>query len=97
MGYFPTGYFPNDVAPTWYTAPDNAGIAANGAALTAMQGDVTDLLTYAVGMSKWKNNKLARTSVVGNLETWVLYEDDSLTPALTWTNNTTTRTRTKAT
>ena len=48
-------------------------------------------------MSKWKNNKLARTSVVGNLETWVLYEDNNTTPALTWTNNTTTRTRTKAT
>lgn len=74
-----------------------AGGIAKEASVTALQSDMTTALSYMIAMSKWKNNKLARTSVVGNTETWVLYDDDSTTPLLTWTNNTTTRTRTKAT
>ena len=92
-----------------YTAPDNAGIAAlpllsemlaGGVAkestLATAQTDITSVLNYAIAMSKWKNNKLART-VAGTTETWVLYDDDSTTPMLTWTNNISTRVRTKAT
>lgn len=65
-----------------YTRPDNEGISS--------------LLTHAVAMSKWKNNKLARTSVVGRVETWVLYDDDGTTPLLTWTHDAQARTRNKA-
>ena len=74
-----------------------ATVAANGTALTALQGDVTGLLIYAVGMSKWKNNKLAKTGTVGTVETWVLYDDDGTTPLLTWEHDTSTMTREKAT
>lgn len=79
-----------------FIAPDNSGIAANGAAITAMQEDVNSLITYAISMSKWKNNKLARASVVGTVETWVLYDDDNTTPLLTWTHDTSTKVRGKA-
>lgn len=79
-----------------YTAPDNAGIASIQATLATAQADITSILNYAIAMSKWKNNKLART-VAGATETWVLYDDDSTTPLLTWTNNISTRVRTKAT
>lgn len=61
-----------------------------------VQADVTSILNYAIAMSKWKNNKLAKT-VAGTVETWVLYDDDSTTPLLTWTRNTSTNARTKAT
>jgi hypothetical protein len=93
----------NDVAASTrlasadYTAPDNAGIAANGAAIASLQSDITSLLSYAISMSKWKNNKLARISVVGTVETWVLYDDDNTTPLLTWTHDTSTKARGKAT
>ena len=80
-----------------FIAPDNAGIAANGVAIAAMQGDITSTLTYLIAMSKWKNNKLSRTSVIGTTETWVLYDDDSTTPLLQWQHNISTRVRTKAT
>lgn len=70
------------LAASNYVAPDNEGI--------------TSLLSHAIGMSKWKNNKLARTAVNGWIETWVLYDDDSTTPLLTWTHDTTTMTRSKA-
>lgn len=70
------------LASAAYVAPDNAGI--------------TSLLAHAVSMSKWKNNKLARTSAAGTVETWVLYDDDGTTPLLTWTHDTSTRTREKA-
>ncbi|HBG45849.1 MAG TPA: hypothetical protein DDW94_02560 [Deltaproteobacteria bacterium] len=70
------------LATSGYTAPDNAGIAT--------------LLTYSVAMSKWKNNKLARTAVNGTVETWVLYDDDNVTPLLTWTHDTVAVTRNKA-
>ena len=92
-----------------YIAPDNAGISAlptlaemlaGGVAkestLATAQADISSVLTYAIAMSKWKNNRLART-VAGTTETWVLYDDDSTTPMLTWTNNISTRVRTKAT
>ena len=65
-----------------YIAPDNAGIAA--------------IQTLLQGVEKWKNNKLARTAVVGTVETWVLYDDDGTTPLLTWTHNAGTMTRNKA-
>ena len=97
------------LAAAGYTAPDNAGIAAlptlaemlaGGVAkestLATAQADITSVLNYAIAMSKWKNNRLART-VAGTTETWVLYDDDSTTPMLTWTNNISTRVRTKAT
>lgn len=100
---------PTRLAAADYTAPDNAGIAAlptlaemlaGGVAkestLATAQADITSVLNYAIAMSKWKNNKLART-VAGTTETWVLYDDDSTTPLLTWTNNISTRVRTKAT
>lgn len=70
------------LASAAYVVPDNAGI--------------TSLLAHAVSMSKWKNNKLARTSTAGTVETWVLYDDDNTTPLLTWTHNTSTRMREKA-
>lgn len=92
-----------------YTAPDNAGIAAlptlaemlaGGVAkestLTAIQTDITSLLTHSIAMSKWKNNKLAKTGAVGAVETWVLYDDDSVTPLLTWSHDTSTSARAKA-
>ena len=85
------------LASTDYTAPDNAGIAANGVAISAIQGDIASVLNYAIAMSKWKNNRLARIATDGITETWVLYDDDSTTPMLTWTNNISTRVRTKAT
>ena len=88
--------YPSASTPT-LSEIEGSSVLAKEATLASLQDDMTSVLTYAIGMSKWKNNKLARTSVVGNLETWVLYEDDNTTPALTWTNNTTTRTRTKAT
>lgn len=66
-----------------YTPPDNAGVAS--------------IRALVRGVEKWKNNRLARTQVAGSVETWVLYDDDSVTPLLTWTNDTSTRTRTKAT
>lgn len=65
-----------------YVAPDNAA--------------TTELLGHAVAMSKWKNNRLARTSVSGRIETWVLYDDDGTTPLLTWTHDASTRTRERA-
>jgi hypothetical protein len=70
------------LASAAYVVPDNAGIAS--------------LLAHAVSMSKWKNNKLARTSAGGHVETWVLYDDDGATPLLTWKHDTSTRTREKA-
>lgn len=70
------------LASAAYVVPDNAGI--------------TSLLAHAVSMSKWKNNKLARTAAVGRVETWVLYDEDGITPLLTWTHDTSTRTREKA-
>lgn len=79
-----------------FIAPDNAGITQIQADIATAQTDITSVLNYAIAMSKWKNNKLART-VAGTTETWVLYDDDSTTPLLTWTNNTSTRVRTKAT
>ncbi len=74
-------------------------VAANEfqAGLAALQGDITSLLSYAVSMSKWKNNKLSRASVAGTVETWVLYDDDGITPLLTWTHDTSTKVRGKAT
>lgn len=66
-----------------YAAPDNAGIAS---ALSLIQS-----------FDKWKNNKLKRTAVNGSVETWVLYDDDGSTPMLTWTHDTATMTRNKAT
>lgn len=65
-----------------YIAPDNAGIS------TAQ--------TLLRGVEKWKNNKLARTAVVGKIETWVLYDDDGIMPLLTWTHDTSTLTRNRA-
>ncbi|MCC6503470.1 MAG: hypothetical protein IT362_10085 [Deltaproteobacteria bacterium] len=65
-----------------YVRPDNEGISS--------------LLSHAVAMSKWKNNKLGRTHVAGKVETWVLYDDDGATPLLTWTHDTSTRTRNRA-
>lgn len=65
-----------------YIRPDNEGIAS--------------LISYAVAMSKWKNNRLARTGVSGRVETWVLYDDDGTTPLLTWTHDTAARTRSRA-
>ena len=79
-----------------FIAPDNAGIAAIQVDIATAQTDITSILAYAIAMSKWKNNRLART-VAGTTETWVLYDDDSTTPMLTWTNNISTRVRTKAT
>ena len=73
-----------------------AGGVAKEATLATAQADITSILNYAIAMSKWKNNRLART-VAGTTETWVLYDDDSTTPMLTWTNNISTRVRTKAT
>ncbi|MBI2400772.1 MAG: hypothetical protein HYV23_06925 [Deltaproteobacteria bacterium] len=70
------------LASAAYVVPDNAGIMS--------------LLAHAVSMSKWKNNKLARTAAVGRVETWVLYDDDGQTPLLTWTHDTSTMTREKA-
>jgi len=70
------------LASAAYAVPDNAGI--------------TSLLAHAVSMSKWKNNKLARTAAAGTVETWVLYDDDGQMPLLTWTHDTSTRTREKA-
>ena len=80
-----------------YTAPDNAGIAANGAAIATAQTDITSILNYAIAMSKWKNNKMVKTGTVGATETWVVYDDDNTTPLLTYTFNTSTKVRTKAT
>ena len=93
-----------------YTAPDNAGIAAlpllsemlaggvaKEATLATAQADITSVLNYAIAMSKWKNNKLERTAVNGNTETWVLYDDDSSTPLLTYQHDTSNKSRAKAT
>lgn len=85
------------LAASAYTAPDNAGIAQIQTDIATAQTDITSLLTYAVGMSKWKNNKLARTGISGTVETWVLYDDDNTTPLLTWTHDTSTKVRNKAT
>ena len=74
-----------------------AGGVAKEATLATAQTDITSVLNYTIAMSKWKNNKLAKTGTVGATETWVLYDDDSTTPMLTWTNNISTRVRTKAT
>jgi len=65
-----------------YVRPDNEGIDS--------------LLSHAIAMSKWKNNRLGRTGVSGRVETWVLYDDDGTTPLLTWTHDTAARTRSKA-
>lgn len=55
LGYWPTGYWPNDVAPSWYTAPDNAGIAAIKTKTDTIQwGDVTDIKDESLG--KWVLN-----------------------------------------
>lgn len=65
-----------------YVQPDNEGI--------------NSLLSHAVAMSKWKDNKLSRTNVAGRVETWVLYDDDGATPLLTWTHDISSRTRNRA-
>ena len=75
---------------------EGSSILAKEATVVSAQTDITSVLNYAIAMSKWKNNKLART-VVGATETWVLYDDDSTTPMLTWAHNTSTKVRTKAT
>ncbi len=96
MGYWPLRYWPDDLTPAWYTAPDNAGVAAIKAKTDTINwGDVTSLLTDSLAMSKWKNNKLVKT-VSGTVETWKLYDNDNTTVLLTWTWDTSTLTRTKA-
>lgn len=89
-----------DASESWSSFESNNDVAAStlatAASLTAMQGDVTGLVAYAVAMSKWKNNKLARTGVAGTVETWVLYDDDGTTPLLTWTHDGSCRTRSRA-
>jgi len=80
-----------------YTAPDNAGITQIQADIATAQADITSILNYAIAMSKWKNNKMVKTGTVGATETWVIYDDDNTTPLLTYTFNTSTKVRTKAT
>lgn len=70
------------LAASAYVVPDNEGITA--------------VLSHAIAMSKWKDNKLSRTAVTGRVETWVLYDDDGTTPLLTWTHDSATMTRDKA-
>ena len=89
-----------DASESWSSFESNNDVAASTLAtstgLSSMQGDVNSLATYAVAMSKWKNNKLARTGVSGTVETWVLYDDDNTTPLLTWTHDASCRTRNRA-
>lgn len=74
-----------------------AGGVAKESTLATAQTDITTILNYAIAMSKWKNNKLRRTGISGTTETWVLYDDDSSSPLLTWTHDTANVVRTKAT
>jgi|GEM_PF-4116603 hypothetical protein len=89
-----------DASESWSSFESNNDVAAStlatAASLTSMQTEVNSLVTYAVAMSKWKNNKLARINVAGTLETWVLYDDDNSTPLLTWTHDGACKTRNRA-
>ena len=85
LGYWPTGYWPNETAPSWYTAPDNPGIAAIKAKTdTIAWGDVTDLHNEALG--KWIIDPVARTLTlykidgINILKTFTLGETSSSVP-----------------
>ncbi len=89
-----------DASESWSSFESNNDVAAStlatAASLSSMQTEVNSLVTYAVAMSKWKNNKLARINVAGTFETWVLYDDDNSTPLLTWTHDGSCKTRHRA-
>lgn len=87
------------VSPAWAVTPDTTSpymIYPMTVVATADSDNISSILTHAIAMSKWKNNKLAKTGTVGAVETWVLYDDDSVTPLLTWSHDTSTSARAKA-
>ena len=76
------------LAFTAYTAPDNAGIAANGTAIgnrpTLAQIEGSTVLAKEAKIDfiqKWILNKLVENPA----GTWKLYDDDSVTVLKTWT------------
>lgn len=52
--------------------------------------------SYLVALSKWKNNKLVEVSNGNGTSTFTLYDDDNLTPLLSWVYTVSTKTRARA-
>lgn len=70
-------------------------LAEINAKLDAMQDLLTQVLAHVSGTTGWRLNRLRLVSVINNIETWIL-DDENGNPQWTWTYDRTAKIRSKA-